>query len=271
MLSQAVVFMALLAFPLGVAGFFISARRMGFYVDAIAHSAMAIYTIFIFLWMAWFGLGGHLDVWVAIAVVGILGAVISFRLFSDYGSREPWMGEVFVGALATAAIFLSKMPVRGIDFDALFMGQVLFLKPLDFQLAASLTILFALGMLLYRSKWQLFFVDRHLFRHYYGQDRLSMFVLYFLMSSLVACLVQSVGIILTFAWLMFPGRVARYFTRTMRVTLLLSMGLILGMGVLGLWVAYVVDIPAGPTCAGLWAIIAAGLAGLGFERRISSN
>jgi ABC-type Mn2+/Zn2+ transport system permease subunit len=260
-MMMAVIFMMLAAFPLAISGFFVSSRRMGFYVDAISHSAVAIYSIFIFLLGSLISVQdlisvkGEWDMVLAVVAVGLAGALISFRLFEDVSSREPWMGEIFVGSLGVASLFLSWMPLRGMDFDSLFIGQLLLLKPLDIAMMVGLAGLMGMAYVKYHPHWHVFFADRHLYRHLFGNAMFPIFVFFLMTSTLIAILVQSVGIILTFAWMIFPSRWAfRVSGGSIKWTLAFCPLWIVGLGGLGISLSYWANLPAGPTCALVWLI-----------------
>ena len=254
-----ILFVFITSIPLSIAGFFISSRRMGFYVDAISHSAMSLFTMLTFLWFAWIQGGLEWGIWFAILGAGLAGALMSFRLFHDFNNKEPWMGEIFVLTLSLAALFMSKMPLRGIDFEGLFLGQLLLLTPLDFQISVVICAVLAFSYVVWGSRWHLFFLDRYLFRQYYGSRSLGIFWLFFLISILIAFLVQSVGFILSFAWLIFPCRFVHQRIASIWGTLIVSILLINGMAWVGFGVSYIVDIPVGPTCAILWVILEVGV------------
>ncbi len=248
-----ILFLGLLLIPLMISGFFISSKKMGFYVDAVSHSSMAIFTVLLLIFSVGQDLGPATSVWLAVCGVGILGAGISFRLFQwDRQSQEPWMGELFVGSLALSAIVISKFPLQGVDFDALFLGQLLLLKQVDLHIGAFFALIFLGAYGVYGNAWQLFFMDRELYRHVYGARRLPLVVLFFLMTALIGFMVQSVGLIFTFAVLIFPGRLAHKLSASTWGIWFCMAGGILILGIAGLRVGYVLDFPVGPTCALLW-------------------
>lgn len=244
-----VIFLALSCWPVAVAGQSVSTKRMGFYVDAVAHSALAFFSIFIAIVVSMGLSPSGYGVWLAVGGVGVIGALMSYRLFHEGMSSEPWMGEIFVLSLAAASIALSKIPLTGIDLGRLFMGQFLLIRSFDIQLLLIINGVFLAAYALYGRRWHVFFWDSHLYRHIYGKSWWPLLVLFFLITALVGFLVQSVGLIYAFALMIFPGRTALMLRPTVRGSMILSGVLIFTLGCVGLWLSYMLDIPAGPTCA----------------------
>lgn len=251
----ALVFLVLSVCPLVLAGYFVSSRRMGFFVDAVAHSTLALFSVLVLVFSAWMSIGPDLSIWFAVLGIGGIGACVSFRLFGHGRSQEPWMGEIFVGSLAIAAIVFSQFPLGGIDFDALFVGQILLIKPIDFHILLLLNAGFLIAYGVYGRRWHLFFVDRSLYRHFFGPTRWPVFVLFFLMTSLIGFLVQSIGIIYCFALLVFPVRWASRFGARLVSVFWVSAVSIVWVGFLGLVLSYWLDVPAGPMGALLWVVV----------------
>lgn len=254
-----ILFLILAAWPVAVAGHYASAKRMGFYVDAVAHSALAVFSIFMVLSVLLEQLSTSMAIWFSILGVGGMGAWLSTRLLHVGSSQgyprqnslrgEPWMGEIFVLSLAASSIVLSKVPLAGIDFGRLFLGQFLWVKPLDLHILITFNILFLLAFIFWGRRWHVFFWDPFLYRHIYGRSRIALWILFFLMTSLVGFLVQSVGVIYAFALMIFPGRTAHMLASSMPKGFVLTALLVCVMGMLGLWLSYVFDIPSGPACA----------------------
>jgi ABC-type Mn2+/Zn2+ transport system permease subunit len=249
LLTLPILFLMLSAVPLAVSGYVVSAKRMGFYVDGVAHSSLAVFSILMVLVVI--GLGGstQLGVWLSVLVMGVIGATLSLKLIRRSESGEPWMGEVFILSLAIAAIVLSKYSLAGINLSQLFLGQFLLVEWTDIQILLAFNLLFIGLSAKFGRQWRLFFWDPSLYRHVFGVSKVPLWTFFFLVTALIGFLVQAVGLIFAFALLIIPGQLASHFWKSFQFRMGGIGGIVIGGGFLGLALSMLLDWPAGPTCA----------------------
>jgi manganese/iron transport system permease protein len=165
--------------------------------------------------------------------------------------REP--GEatalLLVAALAGGVILASDVFDSGAAVDRLLFGTLLALGPADLALSAATAALVALATLALGRTWAAIAFDPD------GAPALGLpaeradFLLLALVAVGAVAAIPAVGALLVAAIYVLPGASARLLARTVPGLLAWSAAFALAQGLLGLYVAYWLDLPPGPPIA----------------------
>jgi manganese/iron transport system permease protein len=165
--------------------------------------------------------------------------------------REP--GEatalLLVAALAAGVVLASDVFDSGAAVDRLLFGTLLALGPEDLALSAAVAALAALATLALGRTWAAIAFDPD------GAPALGLpaaradFLLLALVAVAAVAAIPAVGALLVAAIYVLPGASARLVARTVPSLLAWSAAFALAQGLLGLYVAYWLDLPPGPPVA----------------------
>jgi ABC-type Mn2+/Zn2+ transport system permease subunit len=249
-----------LACPL--VGIWLVLRRLVFLGVALPQIASAgvAFALSVHVWM------GHLDVshgeeQRALAFIGSVGFTVLAILWLAWlerrgrGLGEGRLGTAYVLATAISILLLAKCPVAERGWLNLLKGEIIAISNPDLVLTgiAMATVLVMLWR--FHKEFLLVSFDRELAvtlgRNVGGWDLL----LFGLIGSTVAVAVLSVGPLIAFGFLLIPPLIARHFARSMR-QLALGASLLGGITALvGFVLAYLCDLPVGPTDVALLGVI----------------
>ncbi|MGR3484333.1 MAG: metal ABC transporter permease [Paracoccaceae bacterium] len=234
---------ALAAAPLGCV---VTWRRMAYFGDATAHAAV-------------------LGVALALAVdapvtAGALLIALSMALAMGPLSGRGWgtdtlLGVMAHGALAVGLTAVALVPGARVDLESLLFGDVLAVSHADLAVIWGGAALVA-GLLAWRwGRIVTSTVDPDLARAAGIDPKLEGLIVTLALAVTVAVALKVVGALLIGAMLIIPPAAARPFTRTPE-RMVIGAGLVGAASVLGgLWAAWHLDTPAGPTIVS----VAAGL------------
>ncbi len=231
--------------PLGVVGGFVAVRRISYLAAAIAHSALGGIGLSLFL-RAEFG-WDWLPPFAGALVFTVGSALLVGRIASRCKEREDAaIGAVWVAGMAIGLIGIAKTPGYN-DPMAYLFGDILLVRESELWLAGGLAV-FVLVLLLCWHR-QLFAV---LFDVDFAESRgLRTGRIYQLLPVLTALtvvtLVSLVGVVLIVALLTLPPAVALSRARRFGMVLLASVLVNLACVFFGLWLSFVLDLPAGPS------------------------
>src|SRR5918998_1145905 len=183
--------------------------------------------------------------------------------------REP--GEatalLLVAALAGGVVLASDVFESGAAVDRLLFGTLLGLEPADLALSALTVALVAIASLMLGRAWSAIAFDPD------GAPALGLpaaradFLLLALVAVAAVAAIPAVGALFVAAVYVLPGAAARLVARTIPGLLAWSVALALAQGVIGLYVAYWLDLPPGPPVAvlgsGGYPVLALGTAARG--------
>lgn len=247
---------ALAAGPLGC---FVVWRRMAYFGDAMAHSALLGVAL---------GLAGDLPVMLTVAGVGVaLSGFLTLLARQRQVAADTLLGLFAHGALAAGLIVLSLMGNTGIDLHAWLFGDILAVGRDDLWLiwGGAAVVLTALAVL-----WRTLLaatVSPEMARAEGLPVALAEALFLLLLALVVAATIKVVGAILTTALLIMPAAAARRFTRTPEA----MAGLAAAIGALavvaGLGASLAWDAPAGPSIVAAAAcLFLGGLTGTALRR-----
>lgn len=238
-LPKALLVAAVCSLVAGVVGCHVVLRGMGFIGDAVAHS------VFPGLALA-FLLQGSLLVGGAVAglVTAVLVAVISQtrRLKED-----SVIGILFAGAFALGIVIIARAPGYSGSLQQFLFGSITGISGRDI----AVVCLAGAGILLVEWVLRPRLVTVGLDRETARAMRLPVFgldlALYVLVTLTVVISVQTIGNILVLALLVTPASTARLLTDRLSTMMVLAPLLGVLSAVVGLYLSWAVDLPAGGT------------------------
>ena len=236
---------AVAAAPLGC---FVVWRRMAYFGEAVAHSAI--------LGVAFALIGGAGPVWGALTVAAAMAVLVT--ALEGRGTTDALLGVVSHGALAVGLLAVSLAGVR-VDPDAFLFGDVLAVGKADLAWLAGGA---ALVLALTGWRWRALLtatLDPDLARAAGIDPRREGLALALALAVVVAMAIEVVGALLTIAMLIVPAAAARGLSRTPEGMALGAAGIGAASVALGLWASLRLDTPAGPSITASAALIFAAL------------
>jgi len=259
-LREALLELVLLAITGGVLGAWIVLRRLAFFSHAagsatfpglVAADASGVSPILAGIAVALGYAGG-------VERVGRGGAGRgAARGTGEGAARDHGEGTalLLVAALATGVILASDVFESGAVVDRLLFGTLLGLDTADLVLSAVVAALAAVGALALGRTWSAVGFDPDGARSLGLPTGRADLLLLALVAVAAVAAIPAVGALLVTAIYVLPAAAARMLTRTVRGLVACALGVALAEGVLGLYLAYWLDIPAGPPVAVLGAVV----------------
>ncbi len=248
--------LALVAGPLGC---IVVWRRMAYFGDTLAHSALLGVAI---------AVSAELVPIVGVVLIGTALAALLFWLEQRRElSTDTLLGILSHSALALGLIVFSLIQARtpGIDLMAYLFGDILAVNQGEilWMFTAAVFILSVYAWL-WRSLLAIA-INEDLARIDGVNVALTRFTFMLLLSMVIAAAIKVVGILLVTAMLIIPAASARAFSRTPLQMVLLSTLIAIIVVVAGLGASLYQDLPAGP------AIVAAAALGFFITRIVSTS
>jgi ABC-type Mn2+/Zn2+ transport system permease subunit len=162
---------------------------------------------------------------------------------------------LLVAALATGVILASDVFESGAVVDRLLFGTLLGLNTADLVLSAVVAALAAAGALALGRTWSAVGFDpdgAHALGLPAGRADLLLLVL---VAVAAVAAIPAVGALLVTAIYVLPAAAARMLTASIRGLVACALGVALAEGVVGLYLAYWLNVPAGPPVAVLGALV----------------
>ncbi len=232
---------ALLLGPLcALLGVFVTARRMSFFSETIAHGSLLGLAVGF-----WLGLA---DATIPILAVGLLVAMALMWLKEK--SEMPLdtlMALLLSGSVSLGVILLSVQRASRADIHRILFGDILAVGTNDLMLAGLLFGLSFLGIFLRLNQLTLLTLQEEL-AHVSGISVKAWNYLFVVVLTLtVALSVRLLGIILVTSLLVVPPAAARNVSRSLRAQILGSVLAGAFAGLTGVLVSYRFDLPCGPS------------------------
>jgi ABC-type Mn2+/Zn2+ transport system permease subunit len=249
-LRDALVELILLALAGGALGAWIVLRRLAFFSHAVGSAT--------FPGLVAADAAGVSPTLAGVAVaLGYAGGVER----TGRAGREP--GEatalLLVAALAGGVVLASDVFESGAEVDRLLFGTLLGLDTADLALSAAAAALAALGTLALGRTWSAVAFDPDAARTLGLPSGLADFLLLALVAVAAVAAIPAVGALLVTAIYVLPAAAARLVSRSVRGLIAWALALALAEAVLGLYLAYWLDLPPGPPVALLGAAVYLGL------------
>lgn len=221
----------------GMVGTYIVARRMVFLSGGITHASFGGIGIAYYL-----GLNPIFGALV-FAVLSSLG----IEWFGNRGKirEDSAIGMVWSFGMAVGVIFIYLTPGYAPNLMSFLFGNILTVTTIDIILLAALVgVLLILAPLFLRTVMYVAF-DREFARSRGVKVQTISYVMAVLMALSIVLSIRLVGIVLLISLLTVPAVIANSFTRSFtRITVWAAVIAVVG-NVIGLWVSYAANIPAG--------------------------
>lgn len=249
-LREALLELVLLAITGGVLGAWIVLRRLAFFSHAAGSAT--------FPGLVAADASGVSPTIAGIAVaLGYAGGVGRAGSGRDHGEATALL---LVAALATGVILASDVFESGAVVDRLLFGTLLGLDTADLVLSGVMAALAGAGALTLGRSWSALGFDPD------GASALGLpagradLLLLALVAVAAVAAIPAVGVLLVTAIYVLPAAAARMLTRSIRGLVACALGVALAEGVVGLYLAYWLDVPPGPPVAVLGALVCLALA-----------
>ena len=242
---------ALAAAPLGA---FVVWRRMAYFGDATAHAAILGVALSLALGVSIFAGALAVALAMALAVTALAGRG---------HAMDTLLGVLAHSALAVGLVAVSFLPGVRIDLMAYLFGDILAVSRTDLAVIWTGAALVA-ALVAWRWSALLTATLSPDLAHASGIDpRREQLVLTLALAVTVAVAIKVVGVLLIAAMLIVPAAAARPLARTPEAMVLIAAGIGAASAAGGLWGAYALDTPAGPTvvCCAAAAFAATALLG----------
>jgi ABC-type Mn2+/Zn2+ transport system permease subunit len=243
-LREALLELVLLAVTGGVLGAWIVLRRLAFFSHAAGSAT--------FPGLVAADASGVTPMIAGIAVaLGYAGAV-QRTTARDHGEATALL---LVAALATGVILASDVFESGAVVDRLLFGTLLGLDTADLVLSALVALLAAAGALALGRTWSAVGFDPDGARALGLPTGRADLLLLALVAVAAVAAIPAVGALLVTAIYVLPASAARMLTVSIRGLVACALAVALAEGVVGLYLAYWLDVPAGPPVAVLGALV----------------
>jgi manganese/iron transport system permease protein len=243
-LREALLELVLLAVTGGVLGAWIVLRRLAFFSHAAGSAT--------FPGLVAADASGVTPMIAGIAVaLGYAGAV-QRTTARDHGEATALL---LVAALATGVILASDVFESGAVVDRLLFGTLLGLDTADIVLSALVAVLAAAGALALGRTWSAVGFDPDGARALGLPTGRADLLLLALVAVAAVAAIPAVGALLVTAIYVLPAAAARMLTVSIRGLVACALAVALAEGVVGLYLAYWLDVPAGPPVAVLGATV----------------
>ena len=228
----------------GVVGSFIVVRGMSFFGDALAHSILpgvaGAYLIA--------GSSADTTLFVGGLIAGIASALgIGWLTREGRLKEDTAVGIVFVAMFALGIALISSDPrLYGRDLVHILFGNVLRISDTDVLIMATCTLVVVGTIVLLYKEFMLISFDLALARTLrLPSDGLRLLLLVLIAITIVTSL-QIVGITLMLAMLVTPAATARLITHRLHHMMIVSAFLGAASGIIGIYLAYHLEIATGP-------------------------
>jgi zinc transport system permease protein len=223
----------------GALGCFLVWRRMAFFGDTLAHSALLGVALGLFL-----GVDASLAALLVCTAVAALFVLLerSRRLASD-----TLLAVIAHGSLALGVLAVTVLAPRGANLEAWLFGDLLAVGEQQLQLVCLTGLLVAITGACYWRAWLAIAVDEELARTEGIAVERARLAQVLAIAALTAVAMNVVGVLLVTALLIVPPAAARAFARSPEQ--MAALGALLGaVSVLaGLYLSWTADTPAGPS------------------------
>jgi ABC-type Mn2+/Zn2+ transport system permease subunit len=263
LLRNSVYTSVLIGFACPLVGVFLILRRLvflGVALPQISSTGIAI----AFSVPMWLGLlppehaahSEHLFAFAGSAIFS-LGAILVMAVLErrGRGSPEGRLGAAYVVAAALSIIILAKNRYGEVGWLGLMQGEVITIDNFDLGITA-LTLALVLAVLgLFHNQILFVSFDRAMAATLGKNIVFWDIVLYLLIGLTVSMAVLSVGPLITFGFLLIPALASHLFARTMRQFAIVAALLGGVSSFFGFWIAYVYELPVGPTDVVLLGVV----------------
>jgi ABC-type Mn2+/Zn2+ transport system permease subunit len=231
---------ALLLAPLcALLGVFVTARRMAFFSDTVAHASLAGTAVAFLV-----GLSEPTAGMLVVSLV-VAAAIIWLRETSGL-YNDTIMALLLTGSVALGTTILSRLRGYRGELHRVLFGDVLAVGTTELWIAGALLAVVILGAGRFLSPMSLISANEDL-AHVAGVPvRWFNYAFVLVLTMAVTVTIRLVGILLVGALLVIPPAAARLLSRNLRQQIWMAIGIGTLAGVAGVILSYVGNIPCGP-------------------------
>jgi ABC-type Mn2+/Zn2+ transport system permease subunit len=244
-------------------GVFLVMRRlvfMGVALPQISSTGVAV-ALSLPLWLG-IRLSGHGSAGVhglafAGSVTFSLAAILLLAYLERRGREQPEgrLGTAYVVATALSILLLAKNPYGEVGWLDMLKGEVITISDFDLVITAGVLAIVVAALGLFYKELLLVSFDRELALTLRKNVVFWDILLYLLIGLTVSMAVLSVGPLIAFGFLLVPALTAHVFSGDMRRFTVLASSIGGVSAFCGFWIAYVLDLPVGPTDVVLLGIV----------------
>jgi zinc transport system permease protein len=229
----------LLAPACALLGVFVTARRMSFFSDTIAHGALA--GVALGLWL------GMTEVTIPMILFSLLvaAAILWIKEHTDL-MTDTIMALLLSGSVAFGIIVLSLLRGRRADLHAYLFGDILAVGPTEVWLAGGLFAGVFLGVFWKLSDLTLLSAHEEMASVCGVPVKALNYVFIVALTVTVSVSIRLIGIILVTALLVVPPAAARNLSQNLRQQIVLSICAALAGAFAGITASYRLNVPCGP-------------------------
>lgn len=199
----------------------------------------------------------------AMGLTAIGATVITLCRFRESKiPQEAIIGLIYAIAAAIAILLVDKAPHGAEHVKEILTGSILWVKWKKIGATAAVYALVGLFHYIFRDKFLLISNDPEKAWASGINVRFWDFLFYVSFGLVITMSVDTAGILIVFVFLVAPAIIAIILTDRMIYQLFIGWGLGVVVTVLGLFVAYVVDLPTGPAVIGAYAVAIIVIAGI---------
>ena len=240
----------------GLLGVFVTARRLAFFSDTVAHSALAGVAIGL-----WLGASDPTPAMLAVSI-GVASLLLWLRQRTDL-LTDTILALLLSTSVAFGVVVFSQLKGYRGEIERYLFGDILSVSPADLWTAAIISLGVTVLILIWFNALTLMTTHEDL-AHVSGLPVRWINLGFILALTLVVTLaIRLVGIILVTSLLVVPAATARNVSRTLRQQTIIAWLLGLSSALGGVAASYSFNLPCGPTivlvCATLF------MASLGFQ------
>ncbi|MBL9128536.1 MAG: metal ABC transporter permease [Verrucomicrobiales bacterium] len=241
---------ALILAPLcALLGVFVTARRMAFFSDTVAHASLAGTA-------AAFLVGLSEPTWGMVSVsLLVAGAIVWLHERSGL-YNDTIMALLLTGSVAVGTVILSRLRGFRGELNRVLFGDVLAVGPTEIWLAAGLFLVVVIGGAWFLSPLSLITTNADLAHASGIPVRAYNYGFILVLTLTVTVSIRLVGILLVGALLVIPPAAARLVSRNLRQEIWIAVAFGMAAGGGGVTLSYQADLPCGPAivlvCIGLF-------------------
>lgn len=252
-MQRAALEVVLLAPLAGILGAQVVLRRLAFFTHGVGAAAFPGLVV-----------AGPIGVAPPLAALGVgLGFAAGLERLSRVArvAQDVATALLLVAALAIGIVLASDVFGAGAEVDQLLFGSLLAIGEAELAATAAALGVVILAAIAFRRTWIASGFDRQSSRSLGLRVRLADWTLVAAIAIAVVAAIDAVGALLVSAILVIPAATARLLVTSVRGLELLAGSIALAQGLAGLWIAYQLDTPPGPTIATLGGVAFAAVLG----------
>ena len=240
-MQRAIIGCLLLAINFGLYGIFIIPRKMGFMADGISHASLLGIAFGLFI--------GINPIVPAVLLAAFLGFLLASFADSSKVTSDGLIGIFLSGGMSGAIIIMTFMPGYKPDLFSYLFGNLLSIQNSDIYALSIFSIFTIIG---FSKQWRALVISTihiDLSKVINLPTTQSKYFLFISMSIGLILGVKLLGVILVSALLIIPVMIANQYATSFKSTLLITQFSGISSALMGITLAYIFDLPPGPTIA----------------------